>query len=79
MHCKSVSHFFNKKYWRILDISIRNFNETLTNDIVSFEQPGPERDTLSKENVCFAGSRFFSLNVGSIDKVGKKENGSVIA
>ena len=33
--------FFNKKYWRIWDIDIRNFNETLTNDVVSFEQPGP--------------------------------------
>ena len=37
-----ASHiFFNKKYWQILDISVWNFNETLTNDIVSFEQPGP--------------------------------------
>ena len=30
--------FFNKKYWHILDI---NFNDKLTNDVVSFEQPGP--------------------------------------
>ena len=71
--------FFQQKYWRILDISNRNFNETLTNDIVSFEQPGPERDTLSKEKVCFAGSKFFSCSAGPIDKVGKKGNGSVIA
>ena len=34
-------HFFNKKYWQISDINIWNFNETLTNDVVSFEQPGP--------------------------------------
>ena len=26
---------------QILDINVRNFNETLTNDIVRFEQPGP--------------------------------------
>ena len=36
--CKSYSHFFSK------NISIFNdqsFNDTLTNDIVSFEQLGP--------------------------------------
>ena len=32
------SQFSNKKYWQILDIK---FNEKLTNDVVSFEQPGP--------------------------------------
>ena len=42
MHCKSYSHFFSKKFQHIcvsLDI---NFNESLTNDIVSFEQLGRE-------------------------------------
>ena len=39
---QSVSQFFIKKYWRILDINVLNFNETLTNDVVSFEQPGPD-------------------------------------
>ena len=35
--------FFNKKiYWRISDTNIQNFNETLTNDVVSFEQLGPD-------------------------------------
>ena len=34
--------FFQQKYWCISDINIRNFNETLTNDVVSFEQPGPD-------------------------------------
>ena len=34
--------FFNKKYWRISVINILNFNNTVTNDIVSFEQPGPD-------------------------------------
>ena len=38
---QSFSHFVNKKYLRIKDINIWNFNETLTNDVVSFEQPGP--------------------------------------
>ena len=37
-----ASHiFFNKKYREISDINIWNFNETLTNDVVSFEQLGP--------------------------------------
>ena len=35
------SHFFQQKYWRIFDINVLNFNETLTNDIISFEHPGP--------------------------------------
>ena len=34
--------FFYKKEWRISDINVWNFNETLTNDVVSLEQPGPE-------------------------------------
>ena len=42
LHCKSFTHFFNKKYWRIWDINAWNFNDTLTNDAVSFEQPGPD-------------------------------------
>ena len=41
LQCKSFSHFFNKKYWWVTDINIWNFNETLTNDVVSFEQLGP--------------------------------------
>ena len=39
---KSFSHFVNKKYWQIWDISVWNFIEMSTNDIVSFEQPGPD-------------------------------------
>ena len=37
--------FFNKKYWHILEINFRKFNETLANDIATFEQPGPDIDT----------------------------------
>ena len=40
--CKRFSYFCNKKYWRISDISIWKVNEMLTNDIVSFEQLGPD-------------------------------------
>ena len=34
--------FFNKKYWHIWEINFRKFNETLTNDVISFEQLGPD-------------------------------------
>ena len=40
---KAFHMFFNKKYWRIWDIKVWNFNETLTNDVDSFEQPGPDQ------------------------------------
>ena len=39
--------FFQQKYWCILDIYVKNFNETLTNGVVSFELPGPEQHTYS--------------------------------
>ena len=42
MHCKSYSHFFSKKFQHICVSLNVNFNESLTNDVVSFEQLGPE-------------------------------------
>ena len=36
--------FFQQKYWPIWDINDWNFNVSLTNDVVSFEQPGPGDD-----------------------------------
>ena len=41
MHCKSYSHFFSKKFQHICVSLDVNFNESLTNDIVSFEQLDP--------------------------------------
>ena len=41
MQCKSYSHFFSKKFQHIYVSLNVNFNESLTNDIVSFEQLGP--------------------------------------
>ena len=38
MHCKSFSHFFNKTFWHISDINTWSFNETLINEVVSFER-----------------------------------------
>ena len=34
--------FLQQKILQCWDINIWNFNETLTNDVVSFEQLGPE-------------------------------------
>ena len=31
---------FQQKYWCISDINVWNFNQTLTNDAVSFEKQG---------------------------------------
>ena len=42
MHCKSYSHFFSKKFQHIRVSLDLNFNESLTNDVVSFEQLGPD-------------------------------------
>ena len=38
---KSYSHFFSKKFQHICVSLDVNFNKSLTNDIVSFEQLGP--------------------------------------
>ena len=40
---KKVSSFFSKKYQNICVSLDVNFNESLTNDIVSFEQLGPAK------------------------------------
>ena len=40
--CKSFLYFLNKKYLHISDIYIWNFNEMLTKNVVSFEQPGSD-------------------------------------
>ena len=41
MSCKSYSHFFSKTFQHICVSLDVNFNESLTNDVVSFEQLGP--------------------------------------
>ena len=35
--------FFQQKYWCIWDINIWNYNDTLSNDVLSFEQLGLDR------------------------------------
>ena len=56
LQCKSFSHFFNKKYWRIWDVKVWSFNSSLTNDVVSFEQPGP---VLKLSRVDWFNSRLY--------------------
>ena len=47
--------FFSKKFQRICVSLDVNFNESLTNDVVSFEQPGSELlDTIE----CFNGEQM---------------------
>ena len=41
--CKSYSHFFSKNISVFSMFNDQSFNDTLTNDIVSFEQLGPIR------------------------------------
>ena len=48
--CKSYSHFFSKKFRHICVSLDVNFNESLTNDVVSFEQLGPD---VYKDNHIF--------------------------
>ena len=43
LHCKSYSHFFSKIFQHICVSFDVNFNVSLTNDVVSFEQLGPDR------------------------------------
>ena len=48
LHCKSYSHFFSKKFQNICVSLDVNFNKSLTNDIVSFEQLGPAQIMLDE-------------------------------
>ena len=41
LHCKSYLHFFSKKFQHIYVSLDVNFNKSLTNNVVSFEQLGP--------------------------------------
>ena len=52
-YCKSYSHFFSKKFQCICESVDVNFNKSLTNDIVSFEQLGPGiYSIVSNGSVC---------------------------
>ena len=58
----SFSHFLSKKFQHICVSLDVNFNESLTNDIVSFEQLGPDfLLTIPRWVTLSVGSVFFSL------------------
>ena len=61
---KSYSHFFSKKFQHICASFDVNFNESLTNDVVSFEQLGPDLHIVNAhisfgENLLISYSRFY--------------------
>ena len=63
--CKSYSHFFSKKFQHICVSLHVNFNESLTNDIFSFEQLGhdlccPQIESLDTTD-CMNGEQRFIL------------------
>ena len=71
LHCKSYSHFFSKKFQQICVSLDVNFNKSLSNDIVSFEQLGPD-DSLSATtseiiplNMC-TQCRFRSVHIHTV-------------
>ena len=74
MHCKSYSHFFSKKFQHICVSLDVNFNESLTNDVVSFEQLGPGNKLYSSlVDACSTGANAcnWAKNVKSLlDKYG---------
>ena len=60
MWLQKLHTFFSKKFRHICVSLDVNFNESLTNDIVSFEQLGPGNETLVGVNTLFVLYRFTS-------------------
>ena len=79
---QKLLHFFNKKYWCSVDINVWNFNKMLTNDVVSFKQPGPflfllkkkEKNSRTAHNIytLTISDRIF-FKVGLVDNVFQSE------
>ena len=59
--CKSYSHFFSKNISVYAIFNDQSFNDTLTNDIVSFEQLSPD----SKDIQADLGLMFCTLLTGT--------------
>ena len=68
MHCKSYSHFFSKKFQHICVSLDVNFNESLTNDVVSFEQLGPDVDAKSDADANRINTTIISSHLVRGDK-----------
>ena len=85
MHCKSYSHFFSKKYQHICVSLDVNFNESLTNNVVSFEQLGPGKYAVKAEirqegiDVCVAMKLYavyiWDVHVSGYSKIEKSIDG----
>ena len=56
--------FFQQKYWHISDINVWNFKETLTNDVVSFEQT--RLDSPFRSNLIWAYAVCYSIFILSL-------------
>ena len=67
MHCKSYSHFFSKIFQHICVSLDVNFNELLTNDMVSFEQLGAD---IKSEQQIILGA-FGYLTPSKLNQLGK--------
>ena len=57
--CKSYPHFFSKYISVYAIINDQSFNDTLTNDIVSFEQLGPEAQENHKQDHDRPDHKYF--------------------
>ena len=51
--CKCYSHFFSKNISKHAIFNDQSFNDRLTNDIISFEQLGPDFQMHSDRNITF--------------------------
>ena len=52
--CKSYSHFFSKNFSTYTIFNDQSYNDTLTNDIVSFEELGPDILLMMFWNICYS-------------------------
>ena len=59
LHCKSYSHFFSIKFQHICVSLDVNFNESLTNNIVSFEQLGPDQHYIHAVSIEYSLGAFW--------------------
>ena len=62
---KSYSHFFSKKFQHICVSLDVNFNESLTNDVVTFEQLGPGLDRSIERFLQLIKLREKCIKIGS--------------
>ena len=66
MSSKSYSHFFSKKFPHICVSLDVNFNESLTNDVVSFEQLGPGLQHHALFAIIHSREKYFLIIVFTV-------------